>query len=201
MLMRSFFEPTLAHYAYLVGCQATGEAIVIDPGQDIERYLDAASAEGMRIVAAAETHIHADFLSGCRALAARAGVSLDLSGEGGETWQYRYARAYPHRLLYDGDSMSIDRVKLQALHTPGHTPERLAFLLTDGAVTRLPMGVFSGDCVFVGDVDWPVLLQCQTGVGSGIVASVLARRGHSNVSNLVGGYRAWSAARLPIVGR
>ncbi len=164
MFMQSLFEPTLAHYAYLVGCQSTGEAILIDPGQDIERYLHAAAAEGLRIVAAAETHIHADFLSGCRALAERAGVTLYLSAEGGDAWQYRYAAAYPHRLLRDGDCIPLGRLRLQAWHTPGHTPEHLSFLLTDGAATSLPMGIFSGDCVFVGDVGRPDLLETALGV-------------------------------------
>ncbi len=164
MFMQSFFEPTLAHYAYLVGCQSSGEAIVIDPGQDIERYLRAAQIEGLHIVAAAETHIHADLLSGCRLLAERAGATLYLSAEGGAAWQYRYAAAYPHRLLRDGDCVPLGRLRLQALHTPGHTPEHLSFLLTDGAATSLPMGIFSGDCVFVGDVGRPDLLETALGV-------------------------------------
>jgi hydroxyacylglutathione hydrolase len=80
MFMRMIYDERLAQAAYLIGCQRTGEAIVIDPERDVDRYLFAAAAEGLRIVAAAETHIHADFLSGCRELAERTGCRLYLSG-------------------------------------------------------------------------------------------------------------------------
>jgi hydroxyacylglutathione hydrolase len=86
MLFRQIFDPKLAQYAYLVGCQQTGEALLIDPERDVDRYLEAAKAEGLRITAVAETHIHADFLSGARELAEGEGVRVYLSAEGGSEW-------------------------------------------------------------------------------------------------------------------
>ena len=88
MLFRQIFDPTLAQYAYLVGCQQTGEAIVIDPERDIDRYLEIAAAEGLRITAVTETHIHADFLSGSRDLAEAVGAEVYLCDEGDEDWKY-----------------------------------------------------------------------------------------------------------------
>ena len=69
MLLKYFYDPALAHASYLIGCQKTGEAIVMDPGRDIDQYRQVAKQEGMQIVGAAETHIHADYLSGARELA------------------------------------------------------------------------------------------------------------------------------------
>lgn len=164
MLLRYFFDPKLAHASYMVGCQATGEAMIIDPGRNIDPYLEAAHAEGLRIIAATETHIHADFVSGCRELAEQIGATLYLSGEGGPNWQYQYLPDLPHRLLKDGDLWHIGHIRFDALHTPGHTPEHLTFMMTDGASLGPPMGVFSGDFVFVGDVGRPDLLETAAGI-------------------------------------
>ena len=116
--------------------------------------------EGVRIVAAAETHIHADFLSGAREFAAQHGVKLYLSDEGGEAWRSRWAidSAYDVQLLHDGDTFMIGNIELQVLHSPGHTPEHIAFILTDkGGAADEPMGILSGDFVFVGDLGRPDL--------------------------------------------
>jgi hydroxyacylglutathione hydrolase len=88
MLFRQIFDDKLAQYAYLIGCQATGEAVLIDPERDIDRYLDLAEREGVEIVAVAETHIHADFLSGAREFAERFDTTLYLSDEGTDDWKY-----------------------------------------------------------------------------------------------------------------
>jgi hydroxyacylglutathione hydrolase len=82
MLLKYFYDQKLAHASYMVGCQKTGEALIIDPARDISQYLHEAEANDMRIIAAAETHIHADFVSGARELAARTGATLYLSDEG-----------------------------------------------------------------------------------------------------------------------
>src|SRR5690606_9128618 len=79
MLFRQIADPKLAQYAYLIGCQKTGEALLIDPQRDIDRYVEAAEGEGLRITAVAETHIHADFLSGAREFAERYDTKLFLS--------------------------------------------------------------------------------------------------------------------------
>jgi hydroxyacylglutathione hydrolase len=159
MFLRYFYNEKLAHASYMVGCQATGEAIVVDPGRDVEAYLCAAEAQGLRIVAATETHIHADFVSGAVELAERTGAKLYLSDEGDANWKYQFLDGYQHRLLHDGDSFKIGNVRLDVLHTPGHTPEHISFLLTDTAGADRPIGIFSGDFVFVGDVGRPDLLE------------------------------------------
>ncbi|PTX63292.1 hydroxyacylglutathione hydrolase [Melghirimyces profundicolus] len=162
MILRYFYNDKLAHASYLVGCPATGEAIVIDPGRDVEPYLKAARKEGLKVVAAAETHIHADYVSGARELADRGEAKLYLSGEG-EGKSFPYAKELHHEFLQDGDRFSIGNLTLEAMHTPGHTPEHLSYLLTDGGAED-PMGIFTGDFVFFGDVGRPDLLEKSLGV-------------------------------------
>ncbi|MGY8778414.1 MAG: MBL fold metallo-hydrolase, partial [Longimicrobiales bacterium] len=125
MFFRQVFDPDLAQYAYLIGCQRTGEAIVIDPERDIDRYVDIAREEGLRIVAATETHIHADFLTGTLELAEQHGVKLYLSDEGDADWKYNWAKSsnYDVHYLKDNDSFKVGNIRFDALHTPGHTPE------------------------------------------------------------------------------
>jgi hydroxyacylglutathione hydrolase len=163
MLLRYFYDTKLAHASYMVGCQATGEAIIIDPGRDIEPYLKEAAAEELCIVAATETHIHADFVSGARELAERTQAKLYLSDEGDENWKYQFLDGLSHQLLKDGDVFKIGNIEFEVLHTPGHTPEHISFLLTDTAGADRPMGIFSGDFVFVGDVGRPDLLEEAAG--------------------------------------
>ena len=162
MFFRQVFDDTLAQYAYLIGCQRTGDAILFDPQRDIDRYLDLAAGEDLRIAAVAETHIHADFLSGAREFAERFGTRLYLSDEGGPDWRYEWARdaGYDHVPLRDGSCFEIGHIGFRALRTPGHTPEHLSFLVTDrGAGADEPMGILSGDFVFVGDLGRPDLLE------------------------------------------
>ena len=166
MLLRYFYNDKLAQASYFVGCQATGEAIVIDPARDVEPYICAAEEQGMRIVAATETHIHADFVSGARELAERTGAALLLSDEGGADWEYGYLDDYRHVLLKDGSTFYVGNLRFEVMHTPGHTPEHISFSLTDTAGADKPMGVFTGDFVFVSDVGRPDLLEkaaAQTG--------------------------------------
>lgn len=167
MFFRQIFDPELAQYAYLIGCQRTGEALVIDPERDIDRYVRIARKEGLRIVAATETHIHADFLSGLREFAEQHGVKLYLSDEGDEDWKYNWAEAskYDVHFLRDNDEFMIGNIRIQALHTPGHTPEHMSFLITDmGGGANEPIGIASGDFVFVGDLGRPDLLETAAGV-------------------------------------
>jgi len=165
MLLKYFYNDKLAHASYVVGCQATGEAIVVDPGRDVEPYLRLAKAEGMQISGVTETHIHADFLSGARELAARTGATLYLSDEGGPGWAYLYAKDYAHQALKDGSVFYAGNIRFDVLHTPGHTPEHISFLVTDGgARAPSPVALLSGDFVFVGDVGRPDLLERAAGV-------------------------------------
>lgn len=165
MLLKYFYDTALAHASYLVGCQKTGEAVIIDAGRDIQQYLDAAASEGLRIVAAADTHIHADYISGARELADQHGSKLYLSDEGPGEWRYLFAGAYDHQLLKDGDTFSIGKIEFRVLHTPGHTPESISFVLTDkGGGADKPMGIFTGDFVFVGSIGRPDLLEKAAGI-------------------------------------
>src|SRR6185312_8617980 len=125
MFLRRFFEPTIAQTSYLIGCADAGEAIVIDPNRDVEPYIAAAKAEGARITYVTETHIHADFLSGTRELAARTHATMLLSDEGDTDWKYGFAREDGARLVKHGDHVDVGRVRIDILHTPGHTPEHL----------------------------------------------------------------------------
>lgn len=164
MFLRYFYDQKLAHASYLVGCQVVGEAIVIDPGRDIDPYLTTLESEGLRLVAATETHIHADFVSGARELAERTGATLYLSDEGDQNWKYQYLDRYKHKLLKDGDSFKVGNILFEVRHTPGHTPEHISLLVTDTAGANQPMGIFTGDFVFVGDVGRPDLLEKAAGV-------------------------------------
>ena len=163
MLFRRFYDDQLAQASYLLGCQATGQALVVDPNRHIDPYLRAAENEGLRVTHVTETHIHADFISGARELADRAGARLLLSGEGGDGWRYRYADEAGANILCDGGVFEVGRVTVRVMHTPGHTPEHLMFVVTDTAGATEPMGAFTGDFLFVGDVGRPDLLERAAG--------------------------------------
>lgn len=165
MFLRSFFDENLAHMSYLVGCQRTGEAIVIDPARNVEPYLETAKKEGLSITAATETHIHADFVSGAKELAKQCGATLYLSDEGDENWKYQYLNEVNPVLVKEGSVFKVGNVEFKVLHTPGHTPESISFILTDiGGGSTEPMGIFSGDFVFVADIGRPDLLEKAAGI-------------------------------------
>jgi hydroxyacylglutathione hydrolase len=146
----------LAQYSYVIACERAGVAAVIDPRRDVDVYLDLAKARGFRITHVLETHIHADFASGACELAAATGAELAVSAyDRGELFE----TSFEHRALHDGESIVLGRVRLQALHTPGHTPEHLSFLVFDGARSETqPMILLSGDFLFVGSLGRPDLL-------------------------------------------
>ncbi|MEM7050621.1 MAG: rhodanese-like domain-containing protein [Acidobacteriota bacterium] len=185
MILRQIFDPHLAQYAYLVGCPRSGEALLIDPQRDIDRYLDEVARAGLRLTAVAETHIHADFLTGTRELAMAGGVTAYLSAEGGDEWQYEWARggSVAVHLLHHGDRFRLGGVELQALHTPGHTPEHLSFAITDrGAGATTPWGLLSGDFVFAGDLGRPDLLESAAGAAG--AAQTSARQLYGSLDTL-----------------
>ena len=159
MLLKRFYDTNLAQASYLIGCAATGDAIVVDANRDVGQYIRAATDEGMRITRVTETHIHADFVSGSRELAQRTGAELMLSDEGDANWKYAFAAGDGATLLHDGDTFMVGNLRFKVMHTPGHTPEHLSFLVTDTPATELPMGILTGDFVFVGDVGRPDLLE------------------------------------------
>jgi hydroxyacylglutathione hydrolase len=142
VFFQRFFEPKLAAASYLIGCQKSREAMVVDATRDIDQYVDAASAAGLTIVYTTETHIHADFVSGSRALASRTGAEFLAPVS-----------------LSDGHVIAIGEVRLTVVATPGHTPEHVMFVITDSATTDRPWGALTGDFLFVGDVGRPDLLE------------------------------------------
>lgn len=171
MILLSFYDEQLAQTSYLIGCGASGEALVVDPLRDIRPYVDAAEREGVRITDVTETHIHADFVSGTRELVARTGARLHLSGMGGSDWSYRFAEHDGALMLHDGDRFDVGHVHVDVVHTPGHTPEHLTFVITDGAAADEPIGAVTGDFLFVGDVGRPDLLEKAAGVADSMEAS------------------------------
>ncbi|WP_193211091.1 MBL fold metallo-hydrolase [Luteolibacter marinus] len=165
MFLRQITDSALAQNAYLIGCQRTGQAILIDPERDLDRYFEVAAANGLEITAVADTHIHADYLSGARELVERHGATAYLSAEGGEDWQFEWAQGNRKaRFLHDGDTFKVGNIEFKALLTPGHTPEHLSFLVTDlGGGADEPIALLSGDFIFVGDVGRPDLLESAAG--------------------------------------
>lgn len=169
MILRYFYDDALAQASYLLGCAATGEALVVDPARSIAPFVAAADKLGLRITHITETHIHADFVSGSRELAAATGAAVFLSREGGDAWQYGWAHEPNITLVGEGDSWMVGNIRIDVLHTPGHTPEHISFLVTDTAATRknnveAPIGIFSGDFLFAGDVGRPDLLERAAGM-------------------------------------
>ena len=113
MFLRQITDPSLAQNAYLIGCQRSGEAIVIDPERDLDRYFAVAAENGFKLTAVAETHIHADYLSGARELVERHGATAYLSAEGGSDWQFEWAKGNPQaRFLKDGDTFKVGNIEL-----------------------------------------------------------------------------------------
>lgn len=160
MFFQHIFESSLAHSSYLIGCQAKGVAMVIDPKRDVDTYLEIAAKNNLKITHIAETHIHADYLSGTLELAELTDAQCYLSDEGGKDWQYEF----PHIGLKDGDQIHLGNLIFKVLHTPGHTPESLSFVLIDTPATMDPVMIFTGDFVFVGDIGRPDLLENAAGL-------------------------------------
>jgi hydroxyacylglutathione hydrolase len=166
MLLRQVFDPYLAQYAYLVGCQKTGEALIIDPERDIAQYHKLAAENNLRITAVAETHIHADYVSGAQEFAKDSSIHLYLSAEGGPGWRYLWPGNRPNtHLVKDRETFMVGNIRAEVVHTPGHTPEHVSFLITDiGGGADEPMALATGDFLFVGDVGRPDLLESAAGV-------------------------------------
>ena len=158
MIYRRIYDAALSQASYLVGCAASREAVLVDPARDIDRYEDAAAEAGVRIVAVAETHHHADFVSGVRAFAATRPVQMFMSGVSDRAqWTADgglHADAST-QFLGDGDTFEVGSLRLRARATPGHTRESLSFELIsrDHSTTAL----LTGDFLFAGEVGRPDL--------------------------------------------
>ena len=158
MIFRRIYDPALAQASYLVGCPETREAILFDPERDIDRYEREAAEEGVRIVAVAETHLHADFVSGMRAFGATRPVTLLVSGMGPAapwTSEGPFHAGASVRFLRDGDEFTVGTLRFRARHTPGHTREALSFEFV--GEQGFPLAFFSGDFLFAGDIGRPDL--------------------------------------------
>ena len=154
LLLERIEDEGLAQYSYILGSRGSTEVAVVDPRRDVDVYLRWAGAHGVRIAAVLETHIHADFASGARELAARTGGTLFASAhDRGEDYEV----THPHRDLAHGERVRLGEIQLEALHTPGHTPEHLSLLVYEGE-GREPSAMFSGDFLFVHSVGRPDLL-------------------------------------------
>ena len=165
MFVQRIYDDDLAHAAWLIGCQSSRTALLIDPARDICRYLKIAKDAGLQITAVAETHIHADFLSGTAEFAKATGATCYLSGCGDADWQYSWpadSDAQVH-LLQDGDTFNVGSVSFNVVHTPGHTPEHICFVVKENDADD-PIGIATGDFVFVGDLGRPDLLETAAGI-------------------------------------
>jgi hydroxyacylglutathione hydrolase len=159
MYFKQFYLGCLAHASYLIGSE--GEAVVVDPQRDIDLYLREAKLQGLKIKYVIETHLHADFVSGHRELAARTGAEIIFGAQAGATFQ--------HLAVREGDEIAIGKVTLRFLETPGHTPEGISVLVIDTEVSDEPKIVLTGDTLFVGDVGRPDLAGSR-----GYTAEVMA---------------------------
>src|SRR5579864_8317840 len=150
MILQQFYLNCLAHASYLVGDEETGAAAVVDPQRDIEQYLTFAEERGLTIRHVILTHLHADFIAGHLELRRRVGATIYLGAKA--------AAEYPFTPLADGDCVDLGRVRLQAMETPGHTPESISIEVFDLVRSAAePFAVLTGDTLFVGDVGRPDL--------------------------------------------
>lgn len=158
------YDAGVSQYAYLIGCEETRKAILVDPQRAIGRYLDIAEEKNLEIVAVSETHIHADFISGVREFLHHTDVEAYLSaygqGEKGYSWVEKdgFGDDRVH-FVKDGEKIKIgNSVTIEISHTPGHTAEHIAFLISDGD-SPVPLGALTGDFIFAGDLGRPDLLE------------------------------------------
>jgi hydroxyacylglutathione hydrolase len=182
MFFKQFYLGCLAHASYLVG--SDGEAAVVDPQRDVDQYVEEAAAEGLRIKYVVETHLHADFVSGHRELAARTGAEIVF----GESAAVRF----PHLSVRDGDELRVGKVLLRILETPGHTPESISVLVIDTEASPEPRKVLTGDTLFVGDVGRPDLAGAR-GYTSADMAALMYESLHGKLLKLDDSVEVWPA--------
>ena len=154
MYFEQFYLGCLAHASYLLASE--GEAVVVDPQRDVELYLKAAEDHGVVIRHIFETHLHADFVSGHRELAARTGAKIYMGAESGA--------AFEHVPVSDGYELKFGKASIRVLETPGHTAESICLVVTDDEKSGAPWAVLTGDTLFIGDVGRPDLSPRHTPV-------------------------------------
>jgi hydroxyacylglutathione hydrolase len=152
MYFEQFYLGCLAHASYMLASE--GEAVVVDPQRDVELYLKAAADHGVTIRHIFETHLHADFVSGHKELAARAGARIYMGAEAGAE--------FPHVAVHDSFELRVGRTSIRVLETPGHTPESICLVVADEEKSSVPWAVLTGDTLFIGDVGRPDLSPRHT---------------------------------------
>jgi hydroxyacylglutathione hydrolase len=152
MYFEQFYLGCLAHASYLLASE--GEAVVVDPQRDVELYLTAAAQHGFTIRHIVESHLHADFVSGHKELAARTGAKIYIGAQAGAI--------FPHVPVRDGFELKFGKASIRVLETPGHTPESICLVVTDEEKSRSPWAVLTGDTLFIGDVGRPDLSPRHT---------------------------------------
>ncbi len=152
MYFEQFYLGCLAHASYMLGSQ--GEAVVVDPQRDVDIYLKAAEANGLKIRHIFETHLHADFVSGHKELAARTGAKIYIGARAGAK--------FPHVDVHDGFEVRAGKMRIKVLDTPGHTLESICLVITDEEKSSKPWAVLTGDTLFLGDVGRPDLSKTHT---------------------------------------
>src|SRR6476646_7925300 len=145
MIFKQFYLPCLAHASYLIGDEATGTAVVIDPQRDVDQYLAFAADHSLKIRHVFLTHLHADFVAGHLELRDCVGATIYLGAAA--------KAAYAFAPMKDGSVVEFGNVRLKTLETPGHTPESISILVFDLSVSDTqPYAVLTGDTLFIGDV-------------------------------------------------
>jgi len=152
MHFEQFYLGCLAHASYMLASE--GEGVVVDPQRDVEIYLQAAEKNHVSIRHIFETHLHADFVSGHRELAARTGARIYMGAQAEAT--------FPHTAIEDGFQLHVGKMRITALETPGHTPESMCFVITDEEKSPAPWAILTGDTLFLGDVGRPDLSKRYT---------------------------------------
>jgi len=182
MIFEQHYLECLSQASYLIGDESTGRAVVVDPRRDVGPYLESAEEHGLTIELVIETHFHADFLSGHLELAAATGAEIAY-GDLAET-------EFDSRKLAHGERLSLGEVELEIRHTPGHTPESISIVVSDGGDT--PYGVLTGDALFIGDVGRPDLLSSR-GVTSEELGGMLYDSLHDQLMTLPDAVRVFPA--------
>ncbi|MET1001342.1 MAG: MBL fold metallo-hydrolase [Acidimicrobiia bacterium] len=163
LVFEQYYLQCLSHASYLVGDSGTGRAVVVDPQRDVRQYLEDAAVRGLTIERVIETHFHADFLSGHLELAEQTGAVISYGAAAGPV-------SFPIERLIHGQRLSLGTVTLEIRATPGHTPESISIVVSEGPDDAVPYGVLTGDTLFIGDVGRPDLLSSE-----GVTADDLAR--------------------------
>jgi hydroxyacylglutathione hydrolase len=182
MYFKQFYLGCLAHASYLIGSE--GKAAAVDPQRDVDQYIEEAEAHGLKINYVIETHLHADFVSGHRELAARTGAEIVFGEKAGAT--------FPHRAVKDGDEIRMGQIILRILETPGHTPESICVLVIDTEVSEQPQKVLTGDTLFIGDIGRPDLAGAK-GYTPQIMAEMMYHSLHEKLLKLADNVEVYPA--------